>query len=841
MKITTRYLVISGSLMLVATIFTGWGLLTHFYDKECIRILTQLQTEVTARAHQHGNIFNLARDSQKHAIHAFSDRIAAWSSRHDVAEQFSKTFITQPDGTYRSRDGDFEGTLHQDGQWIYGAGAFIAPASEITAAKQKQLLAAYDVVTRNGEAARFWADNFYYYTPQNDLIIFAPDREDNLEFYRKTAPADFNFQDRIIGQHVRPEHNPDRAMRCTGLENVMYDQTGVRLTSGCQTPVDLNGRHVGAFGVSFLLNGWLAKAISAPIEGAKPFIMQADGEMIAHEGLIDRSGGEEFAKEFAKELKADQLIPMIAEKQSDSGMLRFTAWDSYVAYIKLDGPDWYFMSAMPMQRVRNAALASALPIAALCMLMGLSLILVSTFVLRKVIASPLSKLTSEAGDELDDASDAQFSGTDRGDEIGMLARSFQERDERFQALVASLDAKVKQRTAELEDARDTAEQANMAKSSFLANMSHEIRTPLNAIVGMTQVLDNSNLCESDRQRVDVMRAASFSLLDVINNVLDLSKIESGNLQYENISFSIEELVADTIATFEHGAKEKGIDIFAHVEAEAVGDYRSDPTKIKQVLTNLVSNAIKFTPKGSVYIEVSTSGEREDNQQLTFEVRDTGIGIDENGLEKIFNPFIQADSSTTRKFGGTGLGLAICKRIVEGLGGDISITSAPGQGSCFRFNIPVESVHKNNQTTASKYDAEGAKTLLKKLSVMVAEDQEPNRMVIEALLGPAVKKLSFAKNGLEAVALWRQGGIDLVLMDVQMPSLDGVEATQKIRAMEREKGLEPVPIIALTANAFTDQVAEYLAAGMNAHLAKPIDFRALHETIVKHVTVKAEAA
>ena len=217
-------------------------------------------------------------------------------------------------------------------------------------------------------------------------------------------------------------------------------------------------------------------------------------------------------------------------------------------------------------------------------------------------------------------------------------------------------------------------------------------------------------------------------------------------------------------------------------------------------------------------------------------------MNEETLKRIFSPFMQADASTTRQYGGTGLGLAISKRIVEGLGGDISADSTLGQGACFTISIPVSVAEQQNETTEDAvYDIENAKDLLKELSILVAEDQEPNRMVMEAILKSSVKKLSFAKNGLEAVALWRRGDVDLILMDIQMPALDGIGATKQIREIETEKNLSPTPIIALTANAFTEQAAQYLAAGMNAHLAKPLDFRALYETVAKCFSNKQKAA
>jgi len=840
LKITTRYTAIAGALMLIATVIGSWVIFAYFYDRERAAFLERLETQVAAETAEHGEIFKDARESHDFAIKAFLDRVAAWRARDDVTARFEETFEAKPDGTYRSRDRDFDGVLYPDGRWVYGFGAFIPPGAEGDRERQIRMLAAYDIVTRFGEASLHWADNFYFYDQYDDIIIFAPQRDDRLEFYRKNAPADFTVGDRQIATHVLPENNPERSMRCTELVSVIYDETGTRLSSGCQTPVDIDGAHVGAFGVTFMLDGWLADVIANPIEGTKPFIIQSDGEMIAHEVLFDRSGGEEFAKQFAAEMQADALLASIQKANRSAGTALFEPWDAYVAYAMFPGPEWYYVARVPRSVVRSAALSEAAKFGGAGFALGLTLILLSGVVLRKVIAKPLERLTAEADRDVIDAGHTIFTEADREDEIGSLSRSFQRRDERFKTLVSNLDGQVRARTAELVEARDSAEAANRAKSSFLANMSHEIRTPLNGIVGIAQVLAKSNLSGDDRRYVDIIRRASFSLLDVINDVLDLSKIESGSLQFEHISFSLEELVASAIEPFEHRAGEKGVKLYVSIDDEARGRYCSDPTKIKQVLTNFVSNAIKFTEKGSVSITVGASAMDDNRRRIEFAVRDTGIGMNEEGLKNLFQPFSQADSSTTRKYGGTGLGLTISKRIIEGLEGDVKVESEAGRGSCFAFFVPA-AVEAEAEPETRAYDEDRAREVLKTLSVLVAEDQEPNRMVIEAILGSAVRRMTFAKDGVEAVAAWRNGDVDIVLMDVQMPSMDGVEATRRIRDLEASKGAGHTPIIALTANAFSEQAEEYIACGMDAHLAKPIDFRALYETMLACIERKAKAA
>lgn len=826
--------------MLFGTIAGAFALFGFFYERESEAFLNRLQANVSTAAAEHDEIFRSAERSQQLALEAFSKRLDIWAARSDVDSQFESTFSPSSDGTHRSHDRDFDGAITEDGRLVYGLGAFIAPDPAMSRGKKIQLLAAYDVVVAFGEASLFWADNFYYYTPESDLIIFAPNREDRLEYYRKLAPATFNFQDRQIGQHVKPENNPNRTIQCTGLENVLYDQTKLKLTSGCQTPLDLNGIHTGAFGVSFLLTGWLSEAISKPIEGKKPFIIQSDGEMIAHEALIDRSRGEAFAKQFAEDLQADKLIDLITDDQKASGTLYFEPWKAYISYSRISGPSWYYIAEVPRRQVREEAILDAFTSSLVGVGIGVFLIGSLAFALQRVISKPLELLTEDAERDIYHNQDSLFSGENRNDEIGVLARSFKERNKRYFKLLSELDERVKLRTAELAEAVTRAQQADQAKTTFLANMSHEIRTPLNAIVGMAQVLEKSNLPESESQHLATIQKASYSLLEVINDVLDLSKIESGSLEFETTSFSIEELVHNAIEPLRYKAHEKGLELNLTITAPPDWGVISDPTKIKQVLINFVSNSIKFTESGSIYVSIDCTQTDNEATMLTCEVSDTGIGMSQEQASKIFEPFLQADASTTRKYGGTGLGLAISKRIIEGLNGVISVDTEVNQGSRFKFSIPIQfdyaAVVKDQITSKPSFTPD-----LDSLTVLVAEDQETNRMVMNALLGPLVKKLILVENGVEAVEAWKHKEIDIILMDIQMPVLDGIDATKKIRSLEAAAGHHSVPIIALTANAFSEQVSHYLANGMNAHVSKPIDQQKLCETINECMRKKRKAA
>jgi PAS domain S-box-containing protein len=372
----------------------------------------------------------------------------------------------------------------------------------------------------------------------------------------------------------------------------------------------------------------------------------------------------------------------------------------------------------------------------------------------------------------------------------------------------------KQAEAELRHAKDEAEAANRAKSVFLATMSHEIRTPLNGVLGMAQAMAVDDLSPSQRTRLETIRQSGETLLVILNDLLDLSKIEAGKLELEVADFPLGPLVDGVRATYSDLAARKGLRLLLDVDTDAAGLYRGDSTRLRQILFNLVSNALKFTQVGEVRLAV-----RRDADALVCTVCDTGIGIPADRLPRLFNKFEQADVSTTRKFGGTGLGLAISRELAALMGGEIAVASRVGEGSVFTLRLPL--VRIGDETPAAP--AGPAPTLEPHgpLRVLAAEDNSVNQMVLRALLQQVGVEPEIVDDGAAAVAAWRAAEWDVILMDVQMPILDGPDATRAIRAAEAASGRRRTPIIALTANAMAHQITEYGAAGMDGLIAKPI--------------------
>jgi two-component system, sensor histidine kinase len=357
--------------------------------------------------------------------------------------------------------------------------------------------------------------------------------------------------------------------------------------------------------------------------------------------------------------------------------------------------------------------------------------------------------------------------------------------------------------------------ANAAKSTFLATMSHEIRTPLNGVLGMAQAMEADGLSDVQRQRLAVIRSSGETLLAILNDVLDLSKIEAGKLELEAIAFEIEPVAAGLQAAFAPLAAAKGLTYACEIAPAAAGAYLGDPTRLRQILYNLVSNAVKFTDRGGIGVSV----DRRDGV-LRVSVADTGVGVPAEKLGGLFTKFTQVDASTTRRHGGTGLGLAICRELAELMGGGVEVDSEFGKGSRFTVSLPLPRASlAPAEPPAAAFVAPVSRLDLR---LLAAEDNPVNQLVLRTLLNQIGLEPTLVENGEEALAAWEDGDWAIILMDVQMPVMDGVTAAREIRRREAALGRPRTPIIALTANAMAHQTAEYADAGMDGHVSKPID-------------------
>lgn len=406
------------------------------------------------------------------------------------------------------------------------------------------------------------------------------------------------------------------------------------------------------------------------------------------------------------------------------------------------------------------------------------------------------------------------------------SRELFEANQRLKAEADRLEAAVSERTADLDRSRAEAEAANAAKSVFLATMSHEIRTPLNGVLGMAAALAETGLSRSQAEMLEVVTGSGELLLAIINDILDLSKIEAGRMEVERVPFRLDDPLTAALRLYQLQAEEKGLRLEAEIAPSARVPVQGDPTRLRQIVGNLLSNSIKFTERGTVRLAARIDPAPDQTGLLVLTVADTGIGIPPDRMSRLFRPFVQTEASIARRFGGTGLGLAITRSLCSLLGGGVTAASIQGQGTTFTVELPVALLPEcraDPERASQPCPFTLARAWLAEMRprLLVVDDNPTNRLVMKHLLARFRAEVTLATDGAEAVQAHARGRFDAILMDMVMPVLDGPAAARAIRLAEAGGGLTRTPIIALTANARSEEVAICLASGMDDHLSKPV--------------------
>lgn len=820
---------------------------SYYYVQQSLeaRVIDKLELAAEARAFRESELFRHLELAHRRSAQTL---LRLLEEDGPEAISFDDLFEDFGDGSYRSKDSLWDGTVVGGNTLIDGAGAIIPNGSGLSEDRKQLLTKAMLVAAQVGNAYYPEPLSYYFFTPQSELLIRAPDREDNLRFYRKEASNDFDLSNTELFRVTSQEENPDRNFRCTSLQPLVSDVFGNTWTTGCHFPVDIDGKQIGAFGSSIRLTKLLNTSVASQLEGGDSMIISNDGKLIMHSQLTQDGKVIEGMLDILSSSNED-VKEVYANIQANAGQGQWVSFlpdfDVYIAAAEIQYLGGYFVLSYPHALIEEEAGAAALNMLYVGLVALLIALLTLTTTMKRIISDPLNKLILRtkqlALGRFEFAGHAQNQGATTA-EIEALAKSTEQMASELAWIVGNLEQTVTERTKDLEAARDEAERASDAKTDFLANMSHEIRTPLTGVIGMLQLLEEEPLSQEAQANLELAQKSSNLLLSLVNDILDISRLEAGKFSVHPSDADIRAALRDTADSLTLLANQKNLTLDVIDEVKEPLWVSVDLKIVRQILINLVGNAIKFTDEGGVTIEFGTRDIDDDSICLMFAVTDTGRGMSQEESNRLFDRFERAEAAIQGEQIGAGLGLSIVKDLVALLGGDVSCLTAKGRGTRFSVTVPVTKVQAPVSGPKPKAQNRKASAPLTGIRLLAVDDNAVNRIIIEktcSRLGATIQMFESGAKLINHLANDRGAETcDLLLLDLNMPELDGIETLRRIRSLGGRAGM--LPAIALTADAIEGTEQRVRRAGMDGYATKPIDARALTDLVLELASPREEA-